>query len=147
MANPQITQGVLNRVRTSVVVPNYPGLSVTAPYMGKSFAKLDFEGNFVEQIETGTGAVRSPEPFVMATLTVSILRPQSLSAAWLAQAQLDGYLGQVNAHSDSSVFPVVSLNETVIRHIDPGAYDGTDPIVRLTLRGTFYVNGAMWASF
>jgi hypothetical protein len=115
--------------------------------MGKSFAKLDFEGNFVEQIETGTGAVRSPEPFVMATLTVSILRTQGLSAAWLAQAQDDGYIGLVNAHGDSSVFPVVSLNETVIRHIDPGAYDGTDPIVRLVLRGTFYVNGAMWQAF
>jgi hypothetical protein len=143
--NPQIQQGVLNRLRSSVIVPAYTNLSITAPYMGKSLVKVEFEGNVVEQIETATGAVRSPEPFVMASVTVGVLRSQSLAASWLAQAQSDGYLGQVNVHPDTSVYPVISLAETVIRHIDNGAFDGTDPIVRLTLRGTYYVNAKMWS--
>jgi hypothetical protein len=147
MANPQITQGVLNRVRTSAIIPGNTSLNITAPYMGKSFIVVNFEGNFVEQIETGTGAVRSPEPYVMATATVGLLRTQSLAANWMAQAQEDGYVGLVNLHADSSAFPVLTLNEAVIRSIEPGAFDGSDPVVRLTLRGIFYVNANMWSSF
>ncbi|MDP9651712.1 hypothetical protein [Paraburkholderia caledonica] len=145
MPNPQIQQGVLNRVRCSVIVPNFTSLNITASYMGKSFAKVDFEGNFVEQIETGTGAVRSPEPYVMTTVTIGILRSQALAANWVAQFKTDSYLGSVNVHPDSSAFPVISINDTVIRHLDPGAFDGADPVVRLTLRGTVNINDNMWS--
>lgn len=146
MANPPVvSQGVLNRVRCSVVIASIPTLNITAPYMGKSFAKIEFEGDFVPQIETGTGAVNSPEPYVMATITVGLLRTQSLSNNWLTQAQTNGGLGDVTIHSDTSAFQPISLNGTVIRHIDPGAFDGADPIVRLTLRGVYPINSDMWS--
>lgn len=146
MANvPVVAQGVLNRVRCSVIVPGNPALNITAPFMGRSFAKIEFEGDFVQQIETGTGAVRSPEPFVMATISVGLLRTQSLASAWMAQAQTNGGLGDVTIHSDTAAFQPITVNETVIRHLDPGAFDGTDPIVRLTLRGTFPLNSDMWS--
>lgn len=147
MANPNITQGVLNRVRTSAIIPAYTNLNITAPFLGKSMIVVEFEGNFVEQIETATGAVRSPEPFVMATATCSLLRSQSLAANWLQQGQTDSYLGVVNFHSDTSTYPVITLNDTVIRSIQNGAFDGADPIVRLVLRGTFPVNSSLWNFF
>jgi hypothetical protein len=145
MPNPQIQQGVLNRVKSSVIVPNNTALNIAASYMGKSFVKVDFEGNFVEQIETGTGMVRSPEPYVPTTITVSLLRSQALSATWVAQFQSNSFIGPVNVHPDSSVFPVISVTDVVIRHVDPGAFDGADPIVRLTLRGTVNINDQMWS--
>lgn len=142
--NPLTPQGVLNRVRTSIVVPSFPGLNITASFMGKSFAKPEFEGNFVEQIETGTGVVNSPEPFVMCTITVGILRTQPLAAAYMAQFLNNSALGTVTAHADTSAFPPITLVNTVIRHLDPGAWDGTDPVSRLTLRGAFYINANLW---
>lgn len=147
MANPKIQQGVLNRVRTSLVVPSNTALSVTAPYLGKSMIHVAFEGNFVEQIDTATGMVRSPEPFVPATITISLLRSQSLAATWLNQVQANSFLGDVTAHSDSSVYPAITLEECVIRTIDNGAFDGADPVVRVTARGTYYVNGDLWNVF
>lgn len=145
MANPPIvTQGVLNRVRCSVVIPSDPSLNITAPYMGKSFARIEFEGDFVPQIETATGAVNAPEPYVMATITVGLLRPQALANSWLTQAQTNGGLGSVTIHSDTSAFQPITLTTAVIRHLDPGAYDGTDPIVRLTIRGTYNINSDLW---
>lgn len=145
MPNPQIQQGVLNRVRCSVIVPNFTNLNITAPYMGKSFAKIDFEGNFVEQIETGTGMVRSPEPYVPVTVTVGLLRSQALAASWVAQFQSNSFVGSINVHPDSSAFPIISVTDAVIRHLDPGAFDGADPVVRLTLRGTTNINDQMWS--
>lgn len=84
MANPQVPQGTLNRVRCSIIVPSYPALNITASYMSKSFATINFSGSFTELIPTATGGVASPEPYVMATVSVGLLRTQALSASWLA---------------------------------------------------------------
>jgi hypothetical protein len=145
MANPYLVAGPLNRVRCSVVVTSTPTLNITSQFMGKSFAHIEFEGDFVQQIETATGVVNSPEPYVMASITVGLLRSQPLAAAWLAQVQNTGVLGDVTIHSDTSAFPAITLNDTSVRSLNPGAYDGTDPVVRLTLRGTFNINSDLWS--
>lgn len=143
--NPLVAQGTLNRVRNHVASSSYPALNISAAYMGKTFARLEFEGSFNEQIGTGTGGVSSPEPYVWATITVGLLRTQALSQAWMDQAIAGGDIGDITAYADSAAFSAITLNGCVIRSIDPGAYDGTDPVVRLVLRGTFYLNNSMWS--
>ncbi len=144
-SNPLIAQGTLNRVRCSIVVPSYPALNVTSPYMGASFASFDFSGPFSQLIPTGTGAVNSPEPYVEGTITVALLRTQSLANAWLQQAQTLSDLGAVTIHSDTSAFPANTIYSTVIQEFNPGAFDGRDPVVRLVLRGVAYMNNDLWS--
>ena len=146
MATPLIQQGTLNRVLPSVIVPGNTALNITSNYMGKSFVTVTFDGDFDNLIHTATGAVTSPEPYVQATASVSILRTQSLSGAWLAQAQKLSDIGNVSIFSDTTAFPEIDLVNCIIKHIDPGAYDGTDPVVRLTLGGIFYVNSRVWSA-
>jgi hypothetical protein len=145
MSNPYLVAGPLNRVRCHVVVAATPTLNVTPQQMGKSFARIEFEGDFNQQIETATGVVNSPEPYVMATITVGLLRSQTLAASWLTQAQNTTILGDVTIYSDTSAFPPITLNDAGLRSLEPGAYDGTDPVVRLTIRGTFNINSALWS--
>lgn len=142
--NPLVQQGTLNRVRCSVVLADFPSLNITSSYMGKSFATITFEGDMVEQEETGTGVVTSPNPYVMATVEVNLLRTQGLAASWLNQLQATGVLGNCEIHSDTSAFPSITINDTVIRQMNPGAYDGRDPVVKLMLRGVYYVNNDLW---
>ena len=144
--NPQIAQGVLNRVLTAIIIPSNTALNITAPYMAKGFAKLEYEGDWTGQIGTGTGVVSSPEPYIMVRVTANLLRTQSLSANWIAQGQNSTYVGQVNVHADTSVFPVSSMTDTSIVSVDPGAFDGTDPVVRLVLRGTLPINASLWTA-
>ncbi len=143
--NPLTQQGLLNRVLTHIIVPLFPQLTVTAPFMAKSQAVLTFDGPFVHQIGTGTGLVNSPEPYVMAQINISLLRSQSVSALWLAQAQIEGVIGLVTAYSDSTTFPAVTLANCSITEIDPGAFDGQDPATRVTVKGLFYTNASLWA--
>ncbi|NDU91246.1 MAG: hypothetical protein G3I10_01270 [Ferrovum sp.] len=142
--NPLVSQGTLNRVRCSVVVPAFSSLNITSSFMGKSFATIEFEEPFAEQIKTGTGVVISPEPYVMAKVTVGLLRTQSLASAWLTQAQSASTLGDLYIHSDTSAFPAIYLAQTIIQDLNPGAYDGTDPVSKLILRGVYYVNNDLW---
>lgn len=146
MANPLVSQGTLNRLRAAVTVPSYTNLNITPAYMGKQFVTVTFEGNFDDLIPTATGGVTSPEPYVMATVSVGLLRTQSLSTSWLTQSQTTSDIGNVSIFPDSSAFPEIDLVNCVIQHIDPGAYDGMDPVVRLTIRGIFYINNSLWTA-
>lgn len=142
---PIVPQGTLNRVRASVVVTNTPSLNITSSYMGQSFVSVSFQGDFAQLIGTGTGGVTSPEPYVMATVTVSILRTQSLGNAWFSQTQANSAIGPITVYSDTSAFQAIPLDNCVIRGFDPGAFDGKDPVSRLTLEGIFYINSSLWA--
>jgi hypothetical protein len=142
--NPQYAQGTLNRILTQVTFGSYPALNIASYNMGKSFAVLSFNDAFTTQIDTGTGIVNSPEPYVKATISVGILRTQSLAAAWLAQVQNTSIIGSATGYSDTTTFPAVTLTNVSILGLDPGAYDGNTPVTQLTLTGLFYPNSAMW---
>lgn len=143
--NPLIQQGTLNRVRCSVVVPNYSGLNITSSYMGQAFATISFAEPFSELIPTATGAVTSPEPYVIATIGVDLLRTQALALSWLAQAGTQSDLGPVTIHSDTAAFPEITIDNAVIQSIEPGAYDGKNPVVRLSIKGVYYINNNLWS--
>ena len=147
MANPAIPQGTLNRLKSSVVVPGNSALNITSSYMSKQFVSIAFEGAFDNNIQTGTGTVTSPEPFVMATITVGILRTQPLASAWKVQSETLCDLGNVSVFPDvaSGTFPEYDLVNCTIQHIEPAAFDGVDPVVRVVIRGTYYINNSLWA--
>ena len=142
--NPLVPQGTLNRVRTAVILPNFTNLNVTAPYMGKSMARVNFEGNFADLIGTATGAVTSPEPYVFATLSVSLLRTQALANQWIAQLKKYSSVGLVKTYGDSAAFDAIELDQCVVTTVDPGAFDGSDPVARFVLKGVFYINSDLW---
>jgi hypothetical protein len=142
--NPIPAQGNLNRVITHIVVTDFPGLSVTAPYMSKEMAIFSWEEDFTDQIGTATGIVNSPAPYVMGQIVVNLLRSQSLSNLWIAQAQVNSYLGSITAYSDSTAFTPLALTNASILRMDPGPFDGTNPTVKATIKGTFYLNSVLW---
>jgi hypothetical protein len=143
---PLSAQGNLNRVATHVVVVSQPQLNANASFLGKSLAVATFEGPFTNQIETATGIVNSPKPFVMAQIVLNLLRSQSLSGLWISQVQSGTYLGTVIAYPDSTVFPAIQLTNASVTEIDPGAFDGADPAVKVTVKGTFYINASLWGA-
>ncbi len=142
--NPLTQQGNLNRLYTNVIVPNFPGLNVTASFMSKGQAHLTFEGIFDNQIPTATGIVNSPEPFVMADIAINLLRSQPLANLWIAQAQSQVIIGPVTLYSDSTAFGALTVTQCAIQAVDPGPFDGTDPTIKVTVKGVYYINNSMW---
>lgn len=137
--------GTLNRALTHITLASYPALNIGAQNMGKTYARLNPEGDFAALLEVGAGAVASPEPYVMAAISVGVLKTQALGSAWLTQAMTTSYLGTMTVYPDSTAFPPITLSSCVIRSLDPDAYDGTDPVIKLMLRGVWYINQNMWS--
>lgn len=141
----QVSQGTLNRLRAHIVIPNFTSLNINPQNMSKEFVRVSFSGDYDMQIDTATGVVTSPEPYVMATIEVGILRTQALGQAWRTQAESLSDLGPVSVFPDTSAFSEYDFQTCVIRHIDPGAFDGNDPVIRLTIGGVYYINNSLWS--
>jgi len=142
--NPQIAQGTLNRVRASVVIPNYPTLNINSSHMGRDLLSLEFDEDFSEQIPTATGIVNSPAPYVMATCSINLLRSQALANAWIQQVETYALIGRIVIHSDTSAFPKRHVHNCSVLKANPGRMDGLNPTVDLVIRGVFYVNNNLW---
>jgi hypothetical protein len=139
-----IPQGTLNRVRCSVVFSNFPNLNITSPYMSKTFARISFSGVYNNLIPTATGAVSSPEPYVMGSISVGVLRTQPLGAAFQEQALITTNVGPFTVYSDTSNFDPYYFDNGILSVLDPGPFDGTNPEVHLTLMGVYYINSTLW---
>lgn len=137
--------GTLNRALTHITFASFPALNIGPQNMGESFARLTFEGDWNRQIEVAVGVVTSPEPYVMGTVAVGVLRTQALGAAWWNQLLLTTTIGTMTVYPDTNAFPSITLSTVVVRGFDPDAMDGKDPVIKMTLRGVYYPNGNMWA--
>src|ERR1700677_4793058 len=107
--NPLINQGTLNRLRGSVVWASLPTLNVTSSYLAKEAIRLALDGEATTFIQTMTGAVTSPEPYQMITLTINMLKTNGLAAQYQAQMQNLTTLGNGTVITDTSALPVFPL--------------------------------------
>ena len=142
--NPQVSQGNLNRVRASVIIPAFPTLNINSSHMGKQFLNLEWEEAFGDQIETGTGLVNSPAPYVKGTCTINLLRSQLIASQWQAQADATSIIGRIVVHPDSTVYPAQTVHDCQILHASPGRMDGLNPTIDVIITGVRYVNNDLW---
>ena len=143
--NPLVPQGLLNRVRGSVVFPAFSNLNITAPYLAVDGISLDIDEDGTEQLKTITGVVNSPAAFVMATATIHVLKTQALGEAWAQQFQSNSQIGRMVIHTDSSALSQYRIHNCSLLKPQPGAMNGTNPSLILTIRGTYNVNDYIWS--
>src|ERR1700722_15846993 len=101
-ANPLVPQGTLNLLRGSVVVTNFPSLNITAPFLGKAGIRLTFEGDTTLYIDTMTGAVTSPQPYLRVTVEADLLKTQNLATLYKQQQELLSTIGDLVVYSDAT---------------------------------------------
>jgi hypothetical protein len=142
--NPLISLGSLNRLRGSVVIPNLPSLNVTASYLGRSGIGLSLEGDSTGMIPAMTGAVTSPEPYMMVNVTIALLRTQTLAAQYKTQLELNSLIGPFTVIPDASVHPNYGVDNAAIQSVREMSFAGEDPVWMVTLRGTYYTNSTLW---
>lgn len=141
-----IDQGVLNRLRGSVVFAAFPELTVTAAYLAKEAISLNFEGDAAQKVPTMTGAVDSPEPYVMATIEIHLLRSQALSSAFKAQIESNTSVGSVNVITDAATLENYQIEQCVLKGVTGLTFDGNNPTFSVRLQGVYYVNSQLWAA-
>ena len=144
-SNPLVAQGTLNRIRGSVVIPAYPALNVTAPFLGKEGIRLTLVGKSTIYIPTMTGAVTSGEPYQMAAVEIHLLKTQSLANAYETQKQLLATIGTFNVIPDTSVLTTYTIVNGAISELRQLNFDGTDAGYVVTLEGYYLINNSLFS--
>lgn len=143
--NPLVAQGSLNRIKASVVWNDFPGLNITAPYLGRDGISLALEGQSTAFLGTMTGAVTSPEVYMMVGMTAHLLKPQALGQAYKLQMETLSLLGNGVVRPDvtEGLEPYDIVN-CAIENVREMRFNGQDEGYVIMVRGYYIVNNALW---
>lgn len=144
MPNPMIPVGVLNRVRASIKFTDHSELNVSASYLAKEGVELVFQGNMTDFLPAMTGAVQSPQPYLIMQAKVHLVRSQALAAQYKSQWETNTAIGDAKIYSDSSTFGDFEVLNTAITNVQDMSFAGGQPGVAITITGTYYINSEMW---
>jgi hypothetical protein len=157
--NPNIQQGTLNRVKATVTVPLFNGqLDVIPPYLAKAGISLALEGNAADYFPSMTGAVPSPVPYQIATLTINLLKSQPFSQIYKAQFEENTLIGDVTVYPDVGVaapsgsgtagtaygLQAYYLKNCVLETVRDLNFAGEEPQFVVSIKGYYEVNNAMF---
>ena len=144
MGNPLVTQGTLNRLRGSVQFTDYPGLNVTASFLGREAISLALEGDASMLIPTLTGGITSPQPYQMCNVTINLLKSQFLADSFKNQIELDTSIGDIAVIADSAALGNYYLANCTLLGVRDVVFDGNNPGYVVRIHGIYYINAAMW---
>ena len=142
--NPQIPQGTLNRLRASITWPNFANLNISSGYLGKMGIRLAFEGDSTTFIQTMTGTVPSPEPYMMITATAHLLKSQPLAQAYKQQMELSALLGNGTIRGDTTPLTPWVINNASIQTVRELNFAGDDGDYAVTFRGYYLINSNLY---
>lgn len=147
MANPNVQQGTLNRLKASVVLADFPALNVTPAFLGREMIGIEFEGDIVTYVQTSTGAVTSPEPYQKITVTIHLLKTQALASAYKKQLEANALLGDITVYPDVQTgqgLTTYAFTNCSIQRVMPLKMDGMDAGWAAVIGGYYLINNNLW---
>jgi hypothetical protein len=143
--NPLIDQGVLNRVKGSVVWTNFPQLNVTASYLDREGINLRLTGQASAQLPTLTGTVQSPECYMPISVVIALLKTQNLADQYKSQMENNSLIGPGTVWPDVSTgISSYQLQNCAIESVSDLLFNGTTPIYAVTCTGYYVVNNSLF---
>jgi hypothetical protein len=145
MANPLVSQGTMNRLRASVVWPSFPSLNVTASFLGEEMVRLSLEGDATTFINTATGMVTSPEPYLPCSIRINLLKTQALADLYKKQMELSTLMGDCTVRPDATPLSSYQIVNCALMSVDPLDFNGKSAGWIINARGTYYINSDLWS--
>jgi len=120
---------------------------VTAGYLSRRGIALALDGDSTTFINTMTGAVTSPEPYMMITCTIHLIRTQTLGSQYKRQMEANALIGDGTVRPDvqtgTGIDPFQIVN-CAIQGVNEMSFAGDDADFSVRIRGYFLVNANMW---
>jgi hypothetical protein len=120
---------------------------VTAAFLGRRGISLALDGDSTLFINTMTGAVASPEPYMMITCTIHLLRTQQLCSLYKSQMESNPLIGDGTVRPDvppgGGLAPYQIAN-CAIQSVNEMSFAGDDADFSVRIRGYYLVSSSMW---
>lgn len=144
MPNPRVPLGTLNRLRGSIVIPDAQQLNITASFLGRAGISLGLTGDTTEMLPQMTGMVTSPQPYQTATLSVQLIRSQSLANLYKQRMETNSLLGPITLITDANTLDPYQFENCAIQSVRELPMSGDDASYGITIVGTYFINSSLW---
>lgn len=145
MANPLIPQGTLNRILGSCIFLQNSQLNVIAGNLAEDAISIAPETPAGDYPATLTGAVQSPRPFQVYTVTLHIDRAQPIAQIWEQQLLSNSNVGDFTVTGDvAGLGPWPFLNGMIMNRNEL-AFTGLTVEYAIVLRGVYPINNALFS--
>lgn len=138
------SQGMLNRLRGSIIVPSNSALNVTSDFLTPDGIEIRPDGNMTDFLDTMTGRVSSQASKQTINITINLVRSHSLATAYHNQILKDTALGEVSIISDSSAMPRRTIRNCHIVSRPQEILNGTQVKWSIMLSGYEVINSDLW---
>ena len=143
-SSPNVPQGTINRLKGSIVIPDFPSLNITASFLGKEGFSASFGAPATDQIPTMTGVVNSPAPYRPVAITIHLLKSQGLSQGWKAQEELSTILGPITFRQDVANAAPWLFDNCALAGLQSINVNGMDAGYVIAINGVWYINSSLW---
>jgi hypothetical protein len=144
MANPQVNQGTLNRLRGSVTFADFPSLNISADQLVEAGIDLSFEGKQTDFVPTLTGAVTSPAPYQVASLTIHLNKALPIADQYKQQGETSTPVGDLTFRTDSSNLGPYQLTNCALQGPSRIVANGKDADYPIVITGYYQINSTLW---
>lgn len=142
--NPLVAQGTINRLRASIQWPLRPALNITASYLAKSGIRISWEGEATTIIPTMVGTIQSPVPYMLANVSIPLLRSQALANAYKLQMEQDSNMGDGIIRPDAAPLSPFPIYNAAIQNVGELNFSGDNADYGVTVKGYWPVNNSLW---
>jgi hypothetical protein len=144
VANPNVPQGTLNKLRVSINWNSFQALNVTPSFLAKGMVTLQFASEATSFIETAAGVIQSPQPYVMTQMAIHLLRTQGLAQLYENQWRTNSNMGTGTVRGDAAATGPWELQNCGILNVEQMNFDGTSGEYVVSIKGYYPVNANLW---
>ena len=134
----------LNRTSGAATFYTFPQLSIVAANLGKGGITLSLDEDLVDIHQGMTRTKNSPKAYVMATLTIDLMKDIGVTNLWQSQWLIDSQLGDGIVYPDSKALSPITFENGAIKKIEAMPFNGEDPTVKITIGGFVAVNALLF---
>lgn len=134
----------LNRTSGAATFFTFPQLNIVAANLGKGGITLSLDEDLTEILQGMTRTKNSPKTYVMATLTVELMKDLGVTNLWQAQWLIDSQLGDGVVYPDSKALAPTAFENAVIKKVESMPYNGEDATVKIVIGGMVAVNSILF---
>jgi len=146
MAAKQIPQGKINRLRGSISFPDFPIINITPAYLGSEMIKVIYTGETTTIINSATGIITSPEPYILVEIQAHVLRTNGLADLIFNQLQTSSTVNNAIVRSDSSTSQDVTIFNTSITNLGEVVQDGKNAAQMIHFKGYLPINNSLFGA-
>lgn len=140
-----INAGVINRLRGSISIVDFPELNIVAANLGKDMITISEQGEDTHAIPTATSIVNSPEPYKIVEFSAQIVRSQDLANRYKLQKEKFSVLGDVVIRPDTPSLSDYNLSNCSIKGLDPIKMNGEDVGYYIHFQGVYAINADLYS--